>query len=281
MFLVSFVCFCLFLFLSNLSSTKDIELTIVCCLLEKPDLLASVNYGSKKTKRLRVILHWLILSLFNLASTLEILDINQIDNNAIELFWINHEKIDSNIQIQYRLVHPKSPWMIDSQIYNQSTTQAVLSNLQSSQIYKFRLITLDGNGKPIILSSSKRFPLRLLNQPNLPVPQITDAWITNDGQISLKWKINESSTAMIDGFIIYYRLSHSQGNFTKITLPNLRLPMIDTYTITSIEGNEKYELRMATYSSRGLSAMSNSMEISVPSRKCCISLRERDLLINR
>ena len=212
------------------------------------------------------------LSSFPLASTLEIVDINQIDNNAIELFWIMHEKLDSNVQIQYRLIQPKTPWITDSQIYNQSTTQAVLFNLQSNQIYKFRLITFDGNGKLLVLSSSKRFPLRLLNQPSLPIPQITDAWITNDGQISLKWKINESNSAMIDGFIIYYRLSHSQGNFTKITLPNLRLPMIDTYTITSIEGNEKYELQMATYSSRGVSMMSNSMEISVPSRKFCMFL---------
>ena len=152
-------------------------------------------------------------------------------------------------------------------MYNQSTTQAILSNLQGNQIYKFRLVTLDGTGKPIVLSSPKRFPLRSLNQPTLPIPQITDAWITNDGQISLKWKINESNSETIDGFIIYYRLSDSEGNFTKITLPNLRLPMIDTYTISSIQGNEKYELRMATYSDRGLSAMSNSMELSVPSRK--------------
>ena len=43
--------------------------------------------------------------------------------------------------------------------------------------------------------------------------------------------------------------------------------MIDTYTISSIEGNEKYELRMATYSDRGVSSMSNSIEISVPSSK--------------
>jgi uncharacterized protein YdgA (DUF945 family) len=106
-----------------------------------------------------------------------------------------------------------------------------------------------------------------LNQLNIPIPQITDAWITNDGQISLKWKINDSNSQTIDGFIIYYRLINSNDNYTKITIPNLRFPIIDTYTIPAIEGNEKYELRMASYSNRGLSSMSNSIEISVPLRK--------------
>lgn len=56
-------------------------------------------------------------------------------------------------------------------------------------------------------------------------------------------------------------------NFTDITVPNLRYPPIDTYTISSIESNQEYELRMTTYSNRGLSRMSNSIKISVPTRK--------------
>ena len=53
-------------------------------------------------------------------------------------------------------------------------------------------------------------------------------------------------------------------NFTAITIPNLRYPPIDSYTIPSMESNREYELRMATYTNRGLSAMSNSIQISVP-----------------
>lgn len=83
----------------------------------------------------------------------------------------------------------------------------------------------------------------------------------------MKWKINDSNSETIDGFIIYYRLINANGNYTKITIPNLRYPPIDTYTITSIEANEKYELRMATYSKKGFSSMSNSIEISIPSCK--------------
>lgn len=143
-----------------------------------------------------------------------------------------------------------------------------------NQVYKFRLITHDVNGKLIILSSAKRFILKTFNQLNLPIPQITDAWITNDGQISLKWKINDSNSQTIDGFIIYYRLVNSNENYTKITIPNLRFPMIDTYTISTIEGNEKYELRMASYANQGLSSMSNSIEISVPLRKYRFCMRE-------
>jgi hypothetical protein len=61
-------------------------------------------------------------------------------------------------------------------------------------------------------------------------------------------------------------------NFTTITIPNLRYPPIDTYTITSIESDEEYELRMATYSNRGLSPMSNSITISVPTRKFSLKI---------
>ena len=72
---------------------------------------------------------------------------------------------------------------------------------------------------------------------------------------------------MIDGFVIYYRPTHSKANFTSLTIPNLRFPPINTYTISAIESNQEYEIHMTTYSNRGLGAMSNSIEIMVPLRK--------------
>ncbi len=53
-------------------------------------------------------------------------------------------------------------------------------------------------------------------------------------------------------------------NFTSIMLPNLRFPPMNTYTLTNLEPEQEYELRMATYSSRGVSQMSNAIKISVP-----------------
>src|SRR6185437_16134502 len=105
------------------------------------------------------------------------------------------------------------------------------------QTYKFRLIGFDVNGKQMVISATKRFTLNFIkNQQNSPLPQITDAWITNDEQISLKWQIgNNSNSETVDGFVIYYRPTFSKMNFTTITLPNLRYPSIDTYTISSIE----------------------------------------------
>jgi hypothetical protein len=73
-------------------------------------------------------------------------------------------------------------------------------------------------------------------------------------------------------------------NFTTITLPNLRYPALDTYTISSIESNQEYELRMATYSNRGLSQMSNTIEILVPTckfySKICSLLIETFFLVS-
>ncbi|CAF4773577.1 unnamed protein product, partial [Rotaria magnacalcarata] len=80
-------------------------------------------------------------------------------------------------------------------------------------------------------------------------------------KIGLKWKINESNSDTVNGFIIYYRSMSSDDNYTTITVPNLVFPTIDTYTISSIELNDKYEIRVAAYSNRGLSSMSNAIEM--------------------
>ncbi|CAF5101824.1 unnamed protein product, partial [Rotaria socialis] len=49
------------------------------------------------------------------------------------------------------------------------------------------------------------------NQPNPPIPQINEAWITNDQQINLKWQLlNNTDSETIDGFVIYYRAINSK-----------------------------------------------------------------------
>ena len=133
---------------------------------------------------------------FSLVSKLEIVDIHQIDSNAVKLLWKINETIEnylSSIQIQYRLMYPKTSWMKSEEFYNRSVNQATIQNLQQNQIYKFRLIGFDVNGKQLVISATKRFTLDFLKkQPNVPVPQITDAWITNDDQISLKWQVSNT-----------------------------------------------------------------------------------------
>ncbi|CAF4592468.1 unnamed protein product, partial [Rotaria magnacalcarata] len=58
-----------------------------------------------------------------------------------------------------------------------------------------------------------------------PIPQINEAWITNDKQINLKWQLlNNTDSETIDGFVIYYRAINSKMNLTTITVPNLRYP---------------------------------------------------------
>lgn len=92
--------------------------------------------------------------------------------------------------------------------------------------------------------------------------------------------MNNTNGETVDGFVIYYRLTLSKMNFSAITVPNLRYPPIDTYTISSIEPNQEYELRMTTYSNRGLSPMSNSIKISVPNRKFDLKLFSLSYNIN-
>ncbi|CAF1508156.1 unnamed protein product [Adineta ricciae] len=203
------------------------------------------------------------------VSKLEIIDMKQIDNNAVRLSWKINETIEnyiSSIQVQYRFIHPKTSWMATDDFYNRSTNYAVVQNLQPSQTFKFRLVGFDMNGKQLVISAAKRIALvTMKNSINSIVPEITEAWITNDGQIGLKWKLLHSTgSEMIDGFVIYYRSTRSKVNFTTISVPNMRFPPINTFTISTLQADQEYELRMSTYSSRGASSMSNSIKISVP-----------------
>lgn len=199
---------------------------------------------------------------------MEIVQIHQLDERSVEVVWKTDESAESEVQVQYRLMHTKSHWNTLNQLYNHSITRATIHDLQSEQTYRFRLLAFDAHGQQMMSSSIKRFTLKPFN--HLPIPQITDAWITNEGHISLKWKLNNTNSELIDGFLIYYRTLNgdSSNNFTKVTVPNVPYPLINTYTLTSIQFEKKYEIRMATYSNRGASPMSNSIEIAIPARKC-------------
>jgi hypothetical protein len=84
--------------------------------------------------------------------------------------------------------------MISDDFYNRSINYAIIYNLQQNQTYKFRLIGFDINGKQLVISATKRFTLEFIkNQLNSPLPQITDAWITNDERITLKWQVRNIS----------------------------------------------------------------------------------------
>jgi hypothetical protein len=93
--------------------------------------------------------------------------------------------------------------MSSEQFYNRSISQATIQNLQQDQTYKFRLIGFDINGKQLVISAAKRFTLGFIKkQPNIPVPEITNAWITNDDQISLKWQVRNIRK------LIFFQINH-------------------------------------------------------------------------
>ena len=119
---------------------------------------------------------------------------HQINENTVELVWKINETIENHlhaIQIQYRLLHSKGIWMTASEFHNRSVDRASVSQLQSDQPYKFRLIGFDSRGKQLVISAVKRFTLEPNKyQLNLPLPEITDAWVTNDGHIALKWQVS-------------------------------------------------------------------------------------------
>ena len=115
----------------------------------------------------------------------------------MQLSWKINETIEnylSSIQIQYRLTQPRTSWTASEELYNRSIDHATVDNLQPNRAYKFRLIGFDTNGKQLVISATKRFTLDVIKKPsNVPLIHITDAWITNDVQISLKWQVKTIS----------------------------------------------------------------------------------------
>ncbi|CAF1013099.1 unnamed protein product, partial [Didymodactylos carnosus] len=210
---------------------------------------------------------------------IEIVDMVQTGNAAVDIFWeINGASDLSYLQAQYCLT--KGNWLTKNENYSSSVKHAMIDNLKNGHMYKFRLLGFDQHGQQIVSSSVHKLKLKYMESSdrlvkptpanmnnNNPIPRITDAWASQDGSIGLKWQLPTNSTTspiLIDGFAIFYRPSRTKSNYTKITVPNLRFPPIDTYTITTIEPNQQYELRMSTYSTRGFSQMSNPMEILIP-----------------
>ncbi len=133
---------------------------------------------------------------FFVVSKLEIVDLTQIDNTAVQLSWKINETIESalsSLQVQYRFIHPKTSWMATDELYNRSASQAIVSNLQPGQVFKFRLVGFDKDGRQLVISAAKRMTLELMkNRANTIVPEMIDASVTNDGQISVTWKVRGS-----------------------------------------------------------------------------------------
>lgn len=136
---------------------------------------------------------------------------NQIDNYSIKLFWKVNETIEnyiSSIQIQYRIIQPKTSWMTIDEFYNRTIESAVVNNLQADQAYKFRIIGYDATGKQLVISAARQFALQVIKtQPNSPIPQINDAWITNDGQIAMKWEVSYYFKILCSFFIRLFSFS--------------------------------------------------------------------------
>jgi hypothetical protein len=124
------------------------------------------------------------------VSKLEIIHLNQVQLNAVELSWKINETIENSlhdIQVQHRPIHPKTQWTTVDQFYNRSMHHAVVTNLQRDQAYKFRLIGFDSQGKPLVISATKRVTLQAAFSPSFS-PEISDAWVTNEGHIGVRWQ---------------------------------------------------------------------------------------------
>ena len=114
-------------------------------------------------------------------------------SGSVELRWRVNDKIANDlysVQAQYRLIPSKGSWTTVNDRHNRSIDRMIVNNLQQDQTYKFRLIGFDVDGQQLVISATKRFTLGS-NYPSLDSAsvEITDAWVTGDGHIGLKWRV--------------------------------------------------------------------------------------------
>lgn len=125
---------------------------------------------------------------------MEITNIQQVADDAVELSWKANEKLNNIlqlVQIRYRTIDSRGTWLTTNDFYNRSVETIIINNLRSGQTYKFRLVGFDNQGKQLVISATKRLYLEgNLPLMHLPLAEITDAWVTNDGQINLKWRVS-------------------------------------------------------------------------------------------
>lgn len=160
-------------------------------------------------------------------------------------------------KVQYREVGVKGgTWnTVDEDIAPHIHSYAV-NGLKSGLKYKFRIAAVYSNNDNKLSPNSIKFTLYKDPPMKKPVygPTIMNAEPVSPSAVSLRWEYLDIDSVAIEGFFIYYRATHTAGDYFKVTVEGANTR---THTITHLLPDTSYDIKMQCFNVAGTSDFSN------------------------
>ncbi|XP_058801081.1 interference hedgehog-like isoform X2 [Phymastichus coffea] len=155
-------------------------------------------------------------------------------------------------KVQYRELGQKpnskpAKWMTANSDIPSHVRSFEVTDLQPEHTYRFRIAAVYSNNDNAMGPMSSRFHLTRqgdLNTNPLPIPLLTHTEALNQNQVILLW-LNTNTSADIDGFYVYHRLSTSAGDYVKTTVEGKDANNI---TISHLQPDTTYEFKVQSFS---------------------------------
>lgn len=160
-------------------------------------------------------------------------------------------------KVQYREIKKHNThWMtIDEDIDPHIHSYAV-TDLKTGGKYRFRIAAVYSNDDNKLGPNSAKFILYKDPPMKMPAftPQIIHTEAASPSAITLQWEYEELDSVPIEGFFIYYRATHSAGDYLKITVLGSNT---HSHIISHLLPDTSYDVKMQSFNIAGTSEFSN------------------------
>lgn len=187
-------------------------------------------------------------------------EISRLSDTSVMVRWYVPRNDGLTIlffKVQYREVKKHNAhWMtIDEDIDPHIHSYAV-TDLKTGAKYRFRIAAVYSNDDNKLGPNSAKFILYKDPPMKMPAvaPQIIHAEAASPSAITLEWEYEELDTVPIEGFFIYYRATHSAGDYLKITVLGSNT---HSHIISHLLPDTSYDAKMQSFNIAGTSEFSN------------------------
>ncbi|XP_067133265.1 interference hedgehog-like isoform X2 [Centruroides vittatus] len=187
-------------------------------------------------------------------------EVTRLSDNSVMVRWNVPQNDGLPIiffRVQYKEVGKKgNVWItIDEDIAAHLHAHAV-SGLKTGGRYRFRIAAVYANQDNKMGPSSAKFILHKDPPVKKPEsgPTITEAEAVSQSAIMLHWKYEEVDSIPVEGFFIYYRATHSAGEYSQVIVlgSNTR-----SHILSHLLPETPYDIKMQCFNIYGTSDFSN------------------------
>ncbi|NXH18283.1 CDON protein, partial [Bucco capensis] len=192
--------------------------------------------------------------------------ISTASESSVYVTWIPRANGGSPItafKVEYKRLGRNSDWLIAADNISPSKLSVEVRNLESGEMYRFRVIAVNNYGESPRSAPSRPYQVsgftsRFSSRP-ITGPHIAYTEAISDTQIMLKWTYITSSNnnTPIQGFYIYYRPTDSDNDsdYKRDTVEGTK----QWHLINHLQPETSYDIKMQCYNEGGESEYSNVM----------------------